>query len=218
MRNVRIIYSKQGRMKFVSHLDMNRYMSRLIKISGIPAWHTEGFNKHLYLTFALPLSLGMTADYDVIDMKITDDVFSDAQVQEALQRNATAGIEIISVGAPVMKVPELSFAEYSLTYKDSEQMLLEKLERYLNGKSIPAVKKGKKGKTAEINVADKIYNIKTTLSDGCLNVTVVLPAGNTENINPALFVQSFCDTGKRRPEVCLINRNMIFNESMEKFR
>ena len=38
MKNVRIYFKKTDRMKFVSHLDMTRVMSRLIKKSGIPIW------------------------------------------------------------------------------------------------------------------------------------------------------------------------------------
>ena len=45
LRNVRVFYAKRGRMKYVSHLDMNRYMVRLFKVANIPAWYTEGFSK-----------------------------------------------------------------------------------------------------------------------------------------------------------------------------
>ena len=68
LRNVRIFYEKKGRMKFVSHLDMNRFMSRLIAKSKIPVWYTEGFNSHIYINFALPLSLGFESDYEVLNV------------------------------------------------------------------------------------------------------------------------------------------------------
>lgn len=204
-------------MKYVSHLDMNRYMTRLVKIAGLPAWHTEGFNKHLYLTFALPLSLGTTCDYDVLDIKITDDDFTDQMVVEALDKNAAEGIEIISAGPIVMKTAELSFAEYSLVYRDSDNELLSKLDAMLKGNVILATKKGKKGKTTEVNLAEKIKKIETELNGDTLTVKVILPAGNTENINPSLFVTAFCAAGNRRPEVCLINRDMLYSSDMEKF-
>ncbi|MFQ8954123.1 MAG: DUF2344 domain-containing protein [Oscillospiraceae bacterium] len=34
LKNVRIFYTKTDRMKFVSHLDMNRLMSRIIMRAG----------------------------------------------------------------------------------------------------------------------------------------------------------------------------------------
>ncbi len=205
-------------MKFVSHLDMNRYITRFIKISKIPAWHTEGFNKHLYVTFALPLSLGITTDYDVFDLKITDDNFSNQSVFEALSKNATEGIKIISVDEPHMKTAELKYAQYSLTYKDKSNDLLAELEGMFYKKFIPVTKKGKKNKTTEINLANKIKRVQTKLLDGELNVKILLPAGNDENINPSLFTQAFSDFGFAKPEVCKINRDMLFNEKLEMFK
>lgn len=217
MRNVRVIYAKTGRMKYVSHLDMTRYMTRLIRVSGVPAWYTEGFNQHIYMTFALPMSLGVTTDYDVVDMKITEDGYTDEMILNSLKAHAAEGIEILSVAQPWMKVAELKYALYTLTYKDSDNCLLESLEKLLNGNYIPAEKKGKKSKITLLNLAEKIKSIETSRDDGLLTVKVVLPAGNDETVNPALFMQSFTEAGNRRPEVCFVNRDMLYNETMNKF-
>ncbi len=217
MRNVRVFYAKRGRMKYVSHLDMNRYMVRLFKVAGVPAWYTEGFNQHLYLTFAQPLSLGITTDYDVIDLKITDDSYTNEMALTALRQKAAEGIEILQVSEPWMKTSELTYASYTLTYKDSDNELLTSLESLLNGNVIPAEKKGKKNKITLLNLAEKIKSIETERNDGVLKVKVTLPAGNTETVNPMLFLQSFESAGNRRPEVVSINRDMLFNEKLERF-
>mgnify|MGYP003450518871 FL=1 len=218
LRSVRIVYKKLGRMKFVSHLDMNRYIPRLVKVSKIPAWHTEGFNKHLYLTFALPLSLGITSEYDIFDLKITDDDFTDEMILEALKSNAAEGIEFVSCGSAVFKTAELSFASYTVIYKDSDRSLLTSLEKMLNGNVIIARKKGKKGKVTELNLAEKIKSINTELDENTLTLKVVLPAGNTENINPVLFLDAFESLGSRRPEVVTVSRDMLYTSQMEIFR
>jgi hypothetical protein len=75
LKNVRLFYTKHSRMRFVSHLDMTRFMSRIIRRAKLPVWYTEGFNPHLYLTFALPLSLGMESEYEICDIRLTDDEF-----------------------------------------------------------------------------------------------------------------------------------------------
>ena len=217
LRNVRVFYAKRGRMKYVSHLDMNRYMVRLFKTAKIPAWYTEGFNQHLYLTFALPLSLGITADYDVIVLKIVDDCFTDEMIFNSLKEKAAEGIEILRVSEPWCKVPELKFASYTLTYKDSDCNLLKDMERLFHSNAILAEKKGKKNRVTLLNLAEKIKHIETDLREDTLTVKVVLPAGNDENINPQLFLQSFESAGNRKPEVVLINRDMLFTENMQKF-
>ena len=58
MNTVRIWFSKKGEASYISLLDLQRVMGRAIKRSGVPAWYTQGFNPHIYMTFACPLPLG----------------------------------------------------------------------------------------------------------------------------------------------------------------
>ena len=58
MKDIRIRFEKTGRARYISHLDLTRAMTRAVRRAGLPIWYTEGFNKHPYLTFAAPLSLG----------------------------------------------------------------------------------------------------------------------------------------------------------------
>ena len=57
MIDKRIRFTKTGEAKYISHLDLYRFMLRALKRAKLPVWHTEGFNPHVYVTFALPLSL-----------------------------------------------------------------------------------------------------------------------------------------------------------------
>lgn len=217
MRNVRVIYKKLGRMKYVSHLDMNRYIPRLVKVAKVPAKYTEGFNRHLCLTFALPLSLGTESEYDMFDIKIVDDNYSDEMVAEALRKNAAEGIEIVSAGPIKMNASELKFAGHTVVFKDEDRELLKDLEKFLHGNVILATKKGKKGKVTEVNVAEHIKSIETDLSEDTLTVKVVLPAGNTGNLNPVLLVNAYDEAGRKKPASVSFYRNMLYTENMEIF-
>ena len=74
MIKVRAVFAKRGRAKYISHLDLNRCMQRVFKRSGIPIWYTEGFNPHIYITFALPLSLGYESGVEIMDFNITEGI------------------------------------------------------------------------------------------------------------------------------------------------
>ena len=74
MREVRLRFSKTGRLKYISHLDINRAMSRALKRAGIPLWYTEGFNPHPYMSFSLPLSLGVESLCESVDLRITGEI------------------------------------------------------------------------------------------------------------------------------------------------
>ena len=41
-QKVRLFFTKLDRAKYISHLDMNRCMSRALKRSGLPVWYTGG--------------------------------------------------------------------------------------------------------------------------------------------------------------------------------
>ena len=71
-KNIRIFFSKTGRAIYISHLDLYRLFQRSIKRAKLPVWETEGFNPHLYLTFALPLALGTAGVCESMDTKLTE--------------------------------------------------------------------------------------------------------------------------------------------------
>ena len=44
MITVRISFKKKNEASYISLLDMQRVMQRVLKRSGLPVWHTLGFN------------------------------------------------------------------------------------------------------------------------------------------------------------------------------
>ena len=76
LKNVRILFSKMGRAKYVSHLDLVRTMTRAVRRADIPLWYTEGFNRHPYLTFAAPLSLGYEGLRESMDIRLEEEMDS----------------------------------------------------------------------------------------------------------------------------------------------
>ena len=74
MQNVRIWFSKTGVVKYISHLDLTRCMARALKLSGLPVWYTQGFNPRIYMTFAMPLSLGVSGLRECVDIRLTEEL------------------------------------------------------------------------------------------------------------------------------------------------
>ena len=112
LRSVRVFYEKSGSMKFISHLDMNRFMIRMVRISKIPVWYSEGFNPHPYITFALPLSLGFESSYEVMDIRLDDDAYTNQEVFNSLNSVFPPDIKLIKVSDPVTKAGEITSAEF----------------------------------------------------------------------------------------------------------
>ena len=53
-----LIFSKQGKLIFISHLDLIRLFERVLKRSDLPLVYTQGFNPHIKFAVLFPLGLG----------------------------------------------------------------------------------------------------------------------------------------------------------------
>jgi radical SAM-linked protein len=213
MRSVRLFYKKFGNMKFVSHLDMNRFMIRMVRMSGIPVWYSEGFNPHPYITFALPLSLGFDSEYEVMDIRLDDDLYDNTLVYTKLKSLMPEGIEFFGVGDPMMKAGDVAFASFKLEF-DNLKCFEAQLIEFLNSDTIIAEKKTKKGKMKEIDLKEFIKSF-----DVCDNtVELILAAGGSNNLNPKLLIDTFADKYNLQLPPYSVSRTMLYNESLQEFK
>ena len=213
MRSVRVFFKKTGDIKYISHLDLNRFMLKLIRKSGIPVWYSEGFNPHPYITFALPLSLGFESTYEIMDIRLDDDNFTNEQVFDALCGLFPEGLTLLSCNDPVMKVGEVAFADYLIDFDNVDKDFMQKLNDFLLSEAIITKKKTKKGMYKDINLKEYINSFNV------LNETLklVLSAGGSNNLNPKLILDNFANiTGISLPYY-EITRTCLLNANMEKF-
>lgn len=184
MKTVRIIFSKTGRAKYVSHLDLMRTMTRALRRAAIPLWYTEGFNRHPYLTFAAPLSLGYEGLRESMDIRLEEDMDYGVLVD---QLNAVLPIGMVAVEAneAQAKVKELTAAEYRITFGCSASSVKELL-------SLPEImveKRTKKKTMKTIDIRPYFSNaVVEAMGENRSAMTVTLSCGSAENINPGLFV------------------------------
>ena len=118
MRCVRVWFHKTGPIRYISHLDLMRTMTRAIRRSGIDLWYTEGFNPHPYMTFALPLSLGMQSVCESMDIRIEGDATNE-EICRALQSVMPEGIFVTAVKEPVLDPKFIAFARFSVAFKNA---------------------------------------------------------------------------------------------------
>ena len=106
----------------MSHLDLNRTMTRALRRAALPVWYTEGFNRHPYITFVAPLSLGYEGLRESMDFRLEEDV-PDAELVERLNAVMPEGLRVVEAGEAVMKPGELSAARWRLWFSCPRQAL-----------------------------------------------------------------------------------------------
>lgn len=211
MKNVRIIYTKTDRMKFVSHLDMNRFFLRLFRMAEVPIWYTEGFHQHPYISFALPLSLGFESEYEVVDFKMTDDEYSFDRLLSSLNEHTVPGIRFLECFEQQKKTKEIANSVYEITCPDDKQ--LQALALFLNRPSILAEKRNKKGQLNQIELTDFIR--KKEILDRAILLT--LPSGMDYSINPQLFLTAFRNESEYQAPFRILRKAILDHEG-ELFR
>ena len=73
MNKWRIVFSKTGMGKYISHLDLMHTMQRVFLRSGHRLKYSEGFNPHPIVSIALPLSVGHASVCELMDFSLLDD-------------------------------------------------------------------------------------------------------------------------------------------------
>ena len=69
MTTIRIFFEKCGESVYISLLDLQRVFHRMLKMSSLPVYYTQGFNPHIYLSFTCPLSLGQESLCESCEVK-----------------------------------------------------------------------------------------------------------------------------------------------------
>lgn len=220
MQNLRLFFTKTGMTKYISHLDLMRTVMRAVKRADLPMWYTEGFNPHLFMTFALPLSLGVESLCESVEMRLTGDLSFD-EVKERLNSALPEGIEIIKVAEPQKKSTEIAYAEYNIEfdYSDSDKAVFH-LNDILSSNEILVEKKAKQGRRKvfkEINIKENIKSYSIKSQNDKIILTVILTAGQANNINPSLLISAVTSNIDFELQAANIVKTKIFCSDMSEF-
>jgi radical SAM-linked protein len=90
---VDFVFTKQGPMRFISHLDLMRLFMRAMRRAQLPVKMTEGFNPHPRLSMKRALKLGVESEHEEASVVLQRRV-EDQDFKNRLQRQLPEGIEV----------------------------------------------------------------------------------------------------------------------------
>lgn len=191
--DIRIFFTKTGMAKYISHLDLMRCMSRAFKRAQIPLWFTEGYNPHLFMTFARPLSLGQESLCEVVDVRLVGEM-TFKEIQNRMNATLPRDITVVSVQKPVYKPSEIATAEYEIRlFSDASDALCTHIKSAYNAPTITVQKKAKQGRKKiekEIDIKQNVLSFTITAQDTYALLQISLTAGDQNNINPSLLLSA----------------------------
>ncbi|MCZ7607200.1 MAG: TIGR03936 family radical SAM-associated protein [Planctomycetota bacterium] len=84
----RMRFEKREALRFISHHDLMRVFELALRRSGLRVAHTQGFNPHPKVSFALAIPLGVESLDEIVDIDIEHEAEAPAPEQVVNQLGA----------------------------------------------------------------------------------------------------------------------------------
>lgn len=126
-RRLRLRFSKTGRIRYLSHLELINLFTRAVHRAGVPMLYSQGFHPHPRFSFATATSVGVESCAEYLDLFVAD---MDAQeAQQRLNRVLPEGMTILEAVEVPLKASALSplieATCYRITLPDYDPVLLQ---------------------------------------------------------------------------------------------
>ena len=181
----RALFEKTGNARYISHLDLMRVFQRAFKRAGLPLTHTQGFNPRPSVSIALPLSLGVESQCELLDFEL-ERLYACAEIREKLNAALIDGVYIREVYEQGQKLKNLALLqsrlvlEYDRHISDDAEDVIQSL---FSRPELIVEKKGKNGTTQQ-DIIPMLRRISVkALSDQEVEI-VALHSCQNPSLNP----------------------------------
>ena len=189
---IRIKFRKYGNLKYIGHLDVQRFFQKTVRRAGIDVAYTTGFSPHQIMSFAAPLGVGLESNGEYMDMELNS--FTDCQdIVTRLNQASVEGIDILSAVVLPKEagnaMASVAAAGYTVRFREGREPEFDwqnKIASFYGRESIPVTKETKKG-TAEIDLKQGIFSMEL-LGEA---LYMLLDASSAGNIKPQMVIEAF---------------------------
>ena len=170
-----IRFGKNPRLRFISHLDLQRFLHMALNRTGLPIKYSEGFNPHPVMAFGSALALGWTSEYELLDVRLSAPM-GRKRCEDALRFALPEDLPVLEVKLLEDRAPSIMSMVYASDYLirlngETAQAVQDAAEAFMAEERVMAVKKTKSGEK-EINIRPLTLSLEAR-SDG-LNARLML--------------------------------------------
>lgn len=206
-----IRFGKQPRLRFISHLDMQRFFQRALNRTGLPIAYTQGFNPHPVMSFGSALALGWTSEYEILDIKLAVPM-GRRRTEEAMRAALPEDLTVLEVKLVDDRHPapmsQVRMADYRVLIEGEDiGAILAKVPEFMACETVLGMKKTKSGEK-EINIRPLVISIDPI--EGGFNTRVMLT--EKDSLKPNLLIKALAEmAGVEVPEA-KIHRVLLLGE------
>ena len=188
MGKLRLVFRKEGRAVYISHLDLLRTFQRVFLREGLVLKHSQGFHPHPIVSFAMPLSVGQSSQCEILDFELTQE-HDGSGLAERFNDFMPEGIRAVDCFVPKKPVRDLTtlHCEVKFLYDNGVPVgARDALAQLFAGESLVISKRTKRKEMAEVDIRPMIQQVSITEEDGLLRIDAYVLAQNP-GLNPALL-------------------------------
>jgi len=189
-----IKYSKDGEIKFIAHLDLMRTLQKIVKRAELPIEYSKGFNPHMAVSIAQPLSVGVHSKGEYMDVVLSEEL-EEKYIQDKMNENTPRGIKILDV-VKVTKVEGkkqsqamaiIDAAKYSIKLKlTQEEGIKEILNTLCSNEKWNIIKKNKSGEKL-VNIKPLVHEFEYAVENSILVISALIACGSRGNLSAGLL-------------------------------
>ena len=209
-----IRFGKQSRLRFISHLDLQRFFQRAVNRTGLPIAWTQGFNPHPVMSFGSALALGWTSEYEIIDIKLAAPM-GRKRTEDAVRAALPDDLPVLEVRLVDDRHPApmalVRMSDYRIALQGAgTESVLDQAPAFLERAHVAAIRKTKSGEK-EVDVRPMAVSLER---DGdALRARLMLTEQST--LKPDLLVKVLADmAGVEVPET-RIHRLALLGEGAD---
>lgn len=223
MSDQRILFTKSGTAKYISHLDLMHTMERAFLRAGITIRHTAGFHPHPYVSIPLPLPLGFSSQCELLEFGLVEGSTVE-ELPQKMNRALPAGIQVLQCYDGGLPFKKLAYVRYDITLEFETSLADQAAHAFrdlLGRESFVVQKRSKKARSGftEVDIIPLVEAVEEIRPEGTfLYLTLLLKAQNP-GLNPDVLLQGFRG---EHPELPMIytacHRREILDEEKKIYR
>ena len=220
MSELRLFFTKEGTASYISHLDLLRTFQRAFIRSGLVIRHSAGFHPHPLMSFVLPLSVGQSSEYEVLDFATAEEMSGEG-LPARLNACLPQGVRVWDCRAPERKVRELDALRASVTLEYDRPVpdgAEAEIAALLLGGEVVVARRNKKKQMVDMDIRPMIRSVAVERGEGVVMMETVVQAQNP-GVNPALLAAAVeRHLPDLKPDFVRVRRLMLLDGAGEAFR
>lgn len=191
-----VMFEKGEALRYIGHLDLMRTIQRALRRSGLPIKYSNGFNPHIRLSFAAPLSVGVVGLRELMEVPLEDGVTEEA-FMSGMNRVLPDCLRIRACRAMEDSFPALmalvAGSDYRITFPitPESEKAVGCFDSFMKLESYVAARRTKSGESP-CDIRPFVKAGACERADGMGTITLRTAVTQAGSLKPSLWLECLC--------------------------